>query len=315
MEPVFQSSHGVISLIPSLPAGWTGGILPGSHPYSYVGPLGAATVQKFDDKRFSICYLVSEFLQKIKLFWKEESLLRLQYVLDGKLQYREPKGKLIKLKPGQVNAVWSPGRATTADLKEGRLEILQIAFRPEVVQELLPDFPDDVRLPAESSRQWIGQDRQKDIYELLNVSYTDDARRFFYSIKVREHLLRFLLPIPGQDLSSYPEEIIERIFRVDREILKDLTKHHNSKDLADLVKLPEARLVTLFKEIIGVSMFDRYKEAKLEKAKRYLVETDIPIKALSKMVGYESYTGFLDAFKEKFKISAYRYRKNYRPFD
>jgi AraC-like DNA-binding protein len=124
-----------------------------------------------------------------------------------------------------------------------------------------------------------------------------------------------LLPLPQKRFENYPDELVERIYKVDREILSDLTKHHSTKDLADFSRMPEAKLIALFKEIIGVSMFDRYKEAKLLKAKKYLLETDVQIKVLYEMVGYESYTGFVEAFRERFGLSPLQFRKRFRPFD
>ena len=314
MEALIHSSHGALVLSPSLPYDWKGGILSGSQPYTYEGPAGAVTIQKFHDEKFSICYAVAHFLEKIKLFWKEEPLLRLQYLLDGKLQYGGTDERPIRLKSGQVNAIWAPGRETMADFSKGSYEIFQIAFQPELVQKLLPQFP-LVRSFSETSRQWINEDRQKDIYEILNVLYSEDARRFFYETKIREHLLSFLLPSPREGLDRYTEEEIERIYKVDRKILKNLNQHHTTEDLARFAKMSEGKLITAFKEIIGVSMFDRYKEAKLQKAKRYLLETDVQVKALYAMVGYDSYTGFVEAFTERFRLSPLRYRKKYRPFD
>lgn len=313
MEPVIHSSHGALTLVPTLPKGWKGGILCGSQPYSYQGPLGTATLQKFGDEKFSICYVAGHFLQKTKLFWKEQPLLRLQYVLEGNLHYGGREEKWTNLCGGQVNGVWAPARETAADLAKGKLEILQIAFQPEVVQELLPGFP-NLQDISENLRQWIGEDRQKDIYEMLNVPFNETAARFLYRTKIREHLFKFLLPLPENHLDQYADEIKERIYKVDRKILKNLKTHYTTKELADFVKMPEGKLIALFKEIIGVSMFDRYKEAKLQKAKKYLLETDIQVKVMYEMVGYSSYTGFVEAFKDRFGISPLQFRKKFRPF-
>lgn len=314
MKPVVYSSKGTLSFKQSLPGDWKGSILSGSEPYSYEGPLGSVTLQKFHDHKFSICYTTANFLRKTKLSWEEGSSLRLQYVLDGGYRYKGDLGKMIKLRPGQLNAVWSPGRETLAEFKKGSFEMLHISFSPEIVKELLPLFPEVRSFQPESSVQWI-EDKQKSIYELLNAHYSGDARRFFYETKIREHLLSFLLPSPKQGLEKYSEDEIERVHIVDHKILKDLTQHHSAADLAHFVKLPEAKLIALFKEIIGVSMFERYKEAKLQKARKYLLETDIQVKVLFEMVGYESYTGFVEAFKERFGISPLQYRKRFKPFD
>lgn len=314
MEQIVYSSKGTLSFKQSLPGDWKGSILSGSIPYTYEGPLGNLTLQKFRDEKFSICYTKGYFPRKIKLSWEESSLLRLQYVLDGGFSYKGDMGKRIKLRPGQFNAVWSPGRETVAEFTKGSFEMFHISFTPGIVQELLPTFPEVRSFQPESAVQWI-EDKQKSIYELLNVPYSDDARRFFYKTRIREHLLSFLLPTPKQGLEKYSEDEIERVHRVDHRILNDLTKHHSAEDLASFVKLPEAKLIALFRDIFGVSMFERYKEAKLQKARKYLLETDIQVKVLYEIVGYESYTGFVEAFKERFGISPLQYRKRFKPFD
>jgi AraC-like DNA-binding protein len=315
MKPVLYSSHGTLLLKPSLPYEWNGGVLAGSEAYSYEGPLGTATIQKFRDKKFSICYAASNFFQRIKLFWDEKPLLRLQYILDGTFRYCGNGERAIKLRSGQVNAVWAPGRETIADLEKGDFKIFQIAFSLELVQELLPQFPAVASLPNETSKQWIGEDREKDIYDILNAPYEDNAQRFFYGTKIREHLLSLLLPAPPQGLERYTDDEIERVYKVDRKILKDLSQHYTTEELAAYVKMSEGKLIAAFKEIIGASMFDRYKEAKLQKAKKYLLETDTQVKVLYEMVGYSSYTGFVEAFTERFGLSPLRYRKKFRPFD
>jgi AraC-like DNA-binding protein len=315
MEPVIQSSHGQLALQPALPINWDGGILAGSVPYFYKGPLGELTIQKFQDKRFSICYAVANFFQKIKLFWNEQSVLRLQYALDGKLNYRERTSSFFKLKAGQINAVWAPGRQTEAHFSKGHYEIFQIAFDSELIKELVPNFPDPKSFPPETFKQWIGDERQKDIYNILNIAYNENARRFFYETKIREHLLHFLLLPPSYPRLPYSDEEKERIFAVDRKILKNLSIHYSTEELARFARMPETKLVAAFKAIVGVSMFERYKEAKLQKAKKYLLETDVQIKVLFEMVGYDSYSGFVEAFTIRFGLSPLRFRKKFRPFD
>lgn len=313
MEPVIYSPNGMLPFQPSLPAEWKGNILAGSKAFSYEGSMGTITLQKFYDGKFSICYTVANLFHRIKLSWEEESRLKLRYILEGRLNYRDDSGKFVKVKQGQFNATWAPGRITTADFKKGNFEMLQIAFKPEMVQEVLPRFPQVRSFPPESSAQWTRED--SNIYNLFNVPYNDEARRFFYETKIREHLLSFLLPIQKEGLEVYSEDEIERVYKVDHKILNDLSEHHSTEALARFVKMPEAKLIALFKEIMGVSMFERYKEAKLQKAKKYLLETDIQVKVLYELVGYNSYTGFVEAFKERFGLSPLQYRKKYKPFD
>jgi AraC-like DNA-binding protein len=313
MEPVVFSPDGTLLFKPSLPRDWKGNILSGSQPFFYQGSFGTITVQKFYDPKFSICYAVASFLQKVKLSWKESSMFNLRYILEGGMRYRDDSKKLIKIRSGQFNSVWAPDRITSVEFQEGNFEMLMIAYEPSIVQELLPSFPQVRNFQRESSVQWIRDGRES--YDLLNSHYKDEARRFFYETKIREHLLTFLQPSPKEGLEKFSDDEIERIYQVDHKILKDLNQHHSTEHLARFARMPEGKLISLFKEITGVSMFERYKEAKLQKARKYLLETDVQVKVLYEIVGYESYTGFVDAFKERFGLSPLRYRKKFRPFD
>lgn len=315
MELVLHSSYGPLALQPSLPHGWNGNLLCGGMSYSHEANFGSICIQRFEDEKFSICYIVLRFLKKVKLAWSEEPLLRLQYLMQGGFRYKLEPEKLVRLRTGQVNAVWAPGRETTAHFSKGNYEMLLIGFKPELVQELLPRFPGVRSFAEENYKKWISTENKNRIYEILNVPYTDNTRRFFYETKVREYLLSFLLPSHPQGLERYNETEIERIRAVESLILKDLTKHHSSKELAAIAKMPEARLIEGFRDVVGVTMFERYKEAKLQKAKKYLLETDIQVKVLYEIVGYDSYTGFVEAFTERFGLSPLRFRKKYRPFD
>jgi len=314
MELRIRSSYGTLAFEPSLPVGWNGIILPGSEPYRYEGAEGNFVVQKFREEEFCICYSDLNFLKKIKLFWKEEPVLRLQYILQGILKYKGENEKVVRLRSGQLNAVWAPERETSASFSKGRYQFFQIAYRPELVQKLVPRFP-LVNSFSEQRKQWIGEERTKDIYALFHSSYKEQVRRFFYETRIREHLLSYLLASSDARSEPYSEEDMERIFSVDRKILEDLNCHHTTGELARFARMPEGKLMSLFKEIVGVSMFERYKEAKLQKARKYLLETDVQIKVLYEMVGYESYTGFVEAFTVRFGLSPMRYRKKFRPFD
>lgn len=314
MEPVIYTSQGALPFRPSLPPAWKGHVLSGSQPYSFEGQACAIALQKFLDPKFSICYAVADFFQKVKLTWEEGPWLRLQYVLSGVLKYKGDSGRNVKIKAGQYNAIWSPGRHTTGEFTTGRFEMLQLTFKPELVRELLPGFPDTGILPTENKVHWLGEEMAK-VRSLLDLVHEGEARRFLYETRIREQLFACLSPLAYQKFDHYDEEKIGRIHAVDHRILDNLEHHYSIAELANIAHMSESELVTMYKDIIGVSMFDRYKEAKLEKARQYLLETKEQVKNLYKIVGYGSYSGFVEAFKKRFGLSPLQYRKKFRPFD
>jgi AraC-like DNA-binding protein len=66
----------------------------------------------------------------------------------------------------------------------------------------------------------------------------------------------------------------------------------------------------LFKEKTGYRYIDYLTELRLDRAKQLLSTTDLPIKAVSEMVGYNNVAGFRNKFKEKFGVSAAAFRRS-----
>jgi AraC-like DNA-binding protein len=312
MKPVIYSPGGIIAFQTALPKKWSGKLLAGSNAWYSVTEHGEVALQKFRDEDFYLSYADCHFPKKVELSWTEGHFLRLQFIMEGRIEYRAA-GKLIKLRAGQVNAVWAPGRKTTASFAKGSFKMFQVAFSADIVQELLPDFPEAKHFPVEHLRRWFDKNRNKAIDAVLTATYTGEMLRFYYKTVVREFLFFYSQPASRSE-DKYPEHIRAAIQKVDLKILEDPNKYYTTKDLADLAKLSETILVKAYKDIIGTSMFERYKDAKLERALRYLMETDEQIKVIYKLVGYGSISGFVEAFTARFGISPRRYRKKHRPF-
>ena len=122
-------------------------------------------------------------------------------------------------------------------------------------------------------------------------------------------LLRSGSGIRYEGLTS--DEVI-KMHEVDALILQDITNWLHIPVLARKVHLSEFKLKMGFKQVIGVNLFERLRIARLEKAKRLLVDTDLQIKVIYREVGYKSLSAFEDAFKEKFGLTPSKYRKQFK---
>jgi AraC-like DNA-binding protein len=312
MEPVIYSPGGTIAFQPAFPKEWRGKLLAGSNAWYSLSEHGEVTVQKFREEDFCLSYADCRFPKKLELSWTEEPWLRLQYILEGAIEYRAA-GKKIRLKAGQVNAVWAPARKTTAFFAKGNFKMFQVAFAAGIIQELLPDFPDVNNFPAEHLKRWFDKNRNKAIAAVLAATYTGEMLRFYYKTVIREFLLSYFQPASKNE-DKYPAHIRAAIQKVDLKILEDPNKYYTTRELADLAKLSETALVKAYKDIIGTSMFERYKGEKFERALKYLLETNEQIKVIYKLVGYGSLSGFVDAFTNQYGLSPRRYRQKHRPF-
>jgi AraC family transcriptional regulator, transcriptional activator of the genes for pyochelin and ferripyochelin receptors len=107
--------------------------------------------------------------------------------------------------------------------------------------------------------------------------------------------------------------VVDKVREVDRLILRDLSEWLHISVLAKKVSLSQFKLKLAYKRIIGMNMFERLREARLEKGRMLLLETDYQVKLIYRMVGYKSLSGFEEAFKEKYGLPPLQYRKKYQP--
>ena len=81
------------------------------------------------------------------------------------------------------------------------------------------------------------------------------------------------------------------------------------RELARLVHLSGSRLGHLFKLETGLELRHYLVEARLEKAAELLRETDMQIKEISHLTGYQHVPSFDRVFRKKFKVSPVDYRR------
>jgi len=79
-------------------------------------------------------------------------------------------------------------------------------------------------------------------------------------------------------------------------------------ELALEVHVTPTHLQRLFKQKVGVRISDLIGEHRLQKAAHLLRVSDLPIKEIAHVVGYEHHSSFVRAFQRHFSQSPKRYR-------
>jgi len=97
-----------------------------------------------------------------------------------------------------------------------------------------------------------------------------------------------------------------------REILKIIESQapRNISELASEVNLSESRLQHLFKQKTGVRLGRLLTEQRLQKAAELLVRTQLRIKEIAAVAGYEHASSFSRAFEQRFAQSPVVYRRS-----
>lgn len=140
----------------------------------------------------------------------------------------------------------------------------------------------------------------KIVYDLLRCPYDESLRKLYFENKVNDYLFETLYEaLNGKPAKSHIANNEQDSIFVARDlILADITKHLTIKELSQLVNLNEFKLKSGFKEIFGMGPFELLLQARMEKARELLLETDKPMKEIAALTGFEFLTNFIAAFRK-----------------
>ena len=93
---------------------------------------------------------------------------------------------------------------------------------------------------------------------------------------------------------------------------ENLAKPPSLKEVAKSLGTYEKRLLSLFREHLGTTVFAFLRESRIQKAKELLVTTSMSIEDISVMLGFSSAANFSTAFKTKERISPRDFRNHHR---
>lgn len=97
-------------------------------------------------------------------------------------------------------------------------------------------------------------------------------------------------------------------------IQKNYQKTIRLKDISAITHMSISRLSVLFKEKSGISFTKYLIYYRIEKACQLLLSTDLQMKEISTMTGYDDYSQFVKMFRKVVGITPQEYRKSPIPF-
>ena len=113
-----------------------------------------------------------------------------------------------------------------------------------------------------------------------------------------------------KNMSTENSEIPELLKKTRDYIDENYMNEINLEELAESAHLSKFYYLHLFKEYFSVSPMKYQAMMRLQKAKELLLSTELSILEISEKVGYEDYTTFMRAFKNKENISPKEYRNS-----
>jgi len=105
----------------------------------------------------------------------------------------------------------------------------------------------------------------------------------------------------------------EKFTRIDRYVHENLSVKLSADSLSSALGLPKSALYNIVKQNANLSLGDYIRFMRIEKAKELLARTDLPVAAISGLVGMDDYNYFSRIFKDTVHETPRDYRKKFLP--
>lgn len=144
------------------------------------------------------------------------------------------------------------------------------------------------------------------IREILTCNRQGGFKKLFIEAKVIELLLLQLEQMADHNCNTFcslKKSDVEKIYAIKEYILEHLDSSCKLIELAQIFHTNECTLKKGFKEVFGTTVFNFWSAAKMNQAKRMLLEEDLTISQVSDRIGYKNPQHFSTAFKKRFGFS------------
>ncbi len=301
-------------LRPGLPEGYRGLILRGAISASGRSASGIVIMQNFERADFAIQLGIYKFLHLVSCFLKPPAFQTGSFLaLKNNLKSRIPEIGSFRLKENQFSFLHYAKEIILADFKAGKeYQFLEVSCSEDMLAQTLFHFPG----LAEPIQRSLGQsfpslittqrpagDRtMKIVQDILRSRFEPGVNEAFIEDRIREYVWSLMIE------SSRKAEPLVHLSATDKELLEELGDRMKENPdgrfpistLAREMGMNEMTFKLAFKQEFGKGIFEFHLDQRMKEAQRLLKNSDLPIKKIASMVGYELTTSFITKFIEYF---------------
>jgi AraC-like DNA-binding protein len=188
-------------------------------------------------------------------------------------------------------------RRRLADLLAGEEEI----FPEELLRQEESFFVHEQLTPAMRSV----------LAELRTPPEARNLQRLFYQVRAQQLvylLMEQLNKRTGGPVRSNNEEEIAKVFKARELLTGDLAEAPGIASLARGVLMSESQLKQAFREVFGVSIYQYFQNARMEKAKEMLAESGRTVKEVGYELGFTNIGHFSRLFERVYRVKPKRFQ-------
>ena len=258
---------------------------------------------------------------------EERPQLALQFIL-GNSFYGDWQGLGKRIDhEASYNMYYLPSLDVSLDIKKGTRLYSKVELQYPLAQlkQLAPYFPQlekflegvDQGNPTllHVSNQVADSDMLSGVRQILHNVYTLPVKKIHAEAKSMSTLINALDAFSKSKPSSPPRLThyeAEQVYQAKDHLLENIDTPISLAGLASKVGTNKFKLNVGFKEVYGVTVFDFYLNARMQKAQFLLLDTNDSIETIAYLTGYNDLYSFSKAFKKYFGASPRQYRA--RPF-
>lgn len=147
--------------------------------------------------------------------------------------------------------------------------------------------------------------------ELRTPPEATNLQRLFYQVRAQQLvylLMEQLNKRTGAPVRSPNPEEIAKVFRARQLLTEDLAMPPTLAALARAVLMSESQLKSSFREVFGVSVYQYFQHARLEKARELLAESGRTVKEVGYELGFTNIGHFSRLFERAYHVKPKRWQ-------
>lgn len=247
------------------------------------------------------------------------------HVVDGK-EYAVMRGDLYIINSDTFHSFYPIDRENS-----GKLAVYNCMFMPSFIENLGLEsgllkkiigvflyksiFSDEIGYPPDISLKGSAISEAEAVFDKMFYEYTWKSEGYIDLIKL--YLCELLVKIfrfhKIQNTQAYAMDYKLQLINNAMTYLKNnLSNKLSLGEISQHVFLSKSYFAFIFKDIIGISVFDYIQKLRIEKACSLLLESRDKITEISKAVGYNDYRFFNKTFKKITGLTAMEYRERNR---
>lgn len=310
------------AFVNTLPDNYKGPILAGAVCYSARVNHSELILQELRGEEYSVRLIIGKFLKKLSATnWIHTEGLYSNLMFKDSIRNKILSLGKMHLREGQYSCFYTQPSVCSSFFEKGKeFEMFDLFYSPLLLQELVPFFPELKSVIGANPGKlitpkpfWLPVAIKEVINQLLNCPYDETTRQFYFDLKVKELLYYMLESAFKQDSSklSFTPWEVARIHEA-RKILQEniARKPPSIKALAKQVALNEYKLKIGFRQYFHSSIGQWMQEQKFQYSRELILNTNKPVKEISKLVGYPLTTNFITAFRKYFGVTPGDLRRN-----